>query len=136
VQADDNDRLVREAFRPWEGGDSGPFFELVAEDVRWTVIGTTAASGVFESKQALIDGAFGPLLERLDGPLVARLVDVSTGGDKVFLQFESAGVTTDGIEYQQAYCFAMRMSERRIVDVTAYLDTELLARVLPNGPGA
>jgi hypothetical protein len=30
----------------------------------------------------------------------------------------------------------MRMSERRIVDVTAYLDTELLARVLPNGPGA
>jgi uncharacterized protein len=118
------------------GRDSGPFFDLVAEDVRWTVIGTTAASGVFESKQALIDGAFGPLLERLDGPLVTRLIDVSVDGDKVFLQFESAGVTTDDIEYQQVYCFAMRMSDRRIVEITAYLDTDLLARALPNGPGA
>jgi ketosteroid isomerase-like protein len=127
---------VREAFRPWQEGDAGPFFELVAEDVRWTVIGTTAASGVFESKQALIDGAFGPLLKRLDGPLVTRLIDVAADGDKVFLQFEGAGVTTDGIEYQQVYCFAMRMNERRIVEITAYLDTELLARVLPKGPGA
>lgn len=128
--------MVREAFRPWEEGDSGPFFDLVAEDVNWTVIGTTPASGVFESKQALIDGAFGPLLERLGGRLVTRLIDVSADGDKVFLQFESAGVTTDGIDYQQVYCFAMRMSDRRIAEITAYLDTDLLARVLPSGPGA
>jgi ketosteroid isomerase-like protein len=53
LEAEDNRRLVREAFRPWEEGDSGPFFDLVAEDVRWTVIGTTSVSGVFESKQAL-----------------------------------------------------------------------------------
>ena len=72
---------MREAFRPWEEGDSGPFFDLVAEDVRWTVIATTAASGAFESKRALI-------------------------------------------------------SDRRIVEITAYLDTDLLARVLANGPGA
>jgi ketosteroid isomerase-like protein len=136
LEAEDNRRLVREAFRPWEEGDSGPFFDLVAEDVRWTVIGTTSVSGVFESKQALIDGAFGPLLERLDGPLVTRLIDLSADGDKVFLQFESAGVTTDAIEYRQVYCFAMRMRDRRIAEITAYLDTDLLERVLPNGPGA
>ena len=38
AKSDDNKRLVREAFRPWEAGDSGLFFALVADDVRWTVM--------------------------------------------------------------------------------------------------
>jgi uncharacterized protein len=136
ASADDNRRAVRAAFLPWEQGDSGPFFDLVADDVRWTVIGSTPVSGVYESKQALISGAFGPLLERLDGRLVTRLIDISADGDKVFLQHESSGVTTDGIPYEQVYCFAMKMRDLRIVEIVAYLDTELLARVLPNPSSA
>ncbi len=128
--ADDNRRAVQEAFLPWEQGDSGPFFDLVADDVRWTVIGSTVASGVFESKQDLISRAFGPLMKRLDGRLVTRLVDITAEGDKVILQHESSGVTTDGIPYEQVYCFVMKMRDLRIVEILAYLDTELLARVL------
>ncbi len=127
--AEHNKLLVREAFRPWEAGDSGPFFALIADDVRWTVIGTTPASGVFTSKQALIDGAFAPLLDRLGGKLTARFVDLAAEGDKVFLRFESSGVTKTGLRYDQVYCWAMVMRDQRIVEITAYLDTELLVRV-------
>lgn len=129
AKSDDNKRLVREAFRPWEAGDSGLFFALVADDVRWTVIGSTPASGVFESKQALVNAAFGPLLERLDGALVTRFVDVAADGDKAFLRFESSGVAKTGLRYHQVYCFAMVMRERRIVEIVAYLDTDLLVEV-------
>ena len=127
--SDDNKRRVREAFRPWEEGDSGPFFDLIAEDVRWTVIGSTPVSGVYESKQALVEAAFGPLLERLDGTLSTRFVDLATDGDKVFLRFESSGVTKTGRPYDQVYCFAMVMREQRIVEIVAYLDTDLLVKV-------
>jgi ketosteroid isomerase-like protein len=127
--SDDNKRVVREAFRPWEEGDSGPFFALIAEDVRWTVIGSTPVSGVYESKQALVEAAFGPLLERLAGMLSTRFVDVAAEGDKVFLRFESSGVAKTGLHYEQVYCFAMVMREQRIVEIVAYLDTELLAKV-------
>jgi ketosteroid isomerase-like protein len=127
--SDDNKRVVREAFRPWEEGDSGPFFALIAEDVRWTVIGSTPVSGVYESKQALVEAAFGPLLERLAGMLSTRFVDVAAEGDKVFLRFESSGVAKTGLHYEQVYCFAMVMREQRIVEIAAYLDTELLAKV-------
>ncbi len=127
--ADENKRLVREAFRPWEAGDSGPFFALIADDVVWTVIGTTPASGVFRSKQALIDEAFGPLLDRLDGPLKTRFIDVAADGDKVFLRHESTGIAKTGLRYEQVYCFAMVMRDGRITEITAYLDTDLLARI-------
>lgn len=129
--AEENRRTVREAFRPWEEGDPGPFFDLIADDVRWTVIGSTSVSGVYDSKQGLIDGAFGPLLDRFEGPLVTTFGDLGVDGDKVYLEFTSLAVTTDGITYDQAYCWAMKMRDGRIVEITAYLDTELLARVLP-----
>lgn len=129
MTAEDNKSLVRDAFRPWEQGDSGPFFALVADEVTWTVIGSTAVSGLYRSKQALIDGAFGPLLERLDGPLKTRFIDIAAEGDKVFLRFESSGRAKSGLRYEQAYCFAMVMRDGRIIEIVAYLDTDLLARI-------
>jgi ketosteroid isomerase-like protein len=127
--AEDNKRLVVEAFRPWEEGNSRPFFDLIADDVAWTVIGSTPASGKFASKQAVIDQAFGPFLERLDGPLKTRFIDIGVEGDKVFLRFHSSGVAKIGLHYEQDYCWAMVMREGRIVEIFAYLDTDLLARM-------
>ena len=124
-----NKRRLREAFRPWESGDSRPFFDMIADDVTWTVIGTTSVSGTYHSKQALIDNAFGPLLSTLDGPLKTTFVDLAGEGDKLFLRFTSRGVTTTGICYDQTYCWAMVMPGDRITEITAYLDTDLLRRV-------
>lgn len=126
---DDNKQRVREAFRPWEEGNSGPFFDLIADDVTWTVIGSTPVSGVYHSKQALLDRAFHPLLDRLAGPLKTRFIDIAADGDRVFLRFESAGVAKTGLHYDQVYCFAMVMRDGRITEIVAYIDTDLLLRV-------
>jgi ketosteroid isomerase-like protein len=127
--SDENKRLVIQAFQPWEQGNSSPFFDLIADDVTWTVIGTTAASGVFHSKKEVIDRAFGPLLRRLTRPLTARFVDIAADEEKVYLRFESTGIAKTGIHYKQAYCFAMVMRGGRIIEIVAYLDTDLLARI-------
>ncbi|MES0885277.1 nuclear transport factor 2 family protein [Roseibium sp. SCP14] len=130
TQTDSNKQLVRQAFQPWEQGDSGPFFDLVADDVKWTVIGSTPVSGVYHSKQDLIDRAFGPLLKKLEGRMTTRLVDIAGEGEKVFLQFTSYGVTKSGLKYNQTYCFAMVVRNDRIAEIVAYIDTDLLRRVL------
>ncbi len=98
--------------------------------MRWSVIGSTPASGLFESKQALIDGGFAPLLARLEGGLVTRFVELAAEGARVFLRFESSGVGRNGVLYEQVYCWAMTMRDGRIVEITAYLDTDLLRRIL------
>lgn len=130
TQADNNKSLVRAAFQYWERGDPTRFFDLIADDVNWTVIGTTRVSGVYSSKQALIDTAFGPLLEQMEGPLTTRLRDVSADGTKVFLEFASQGVTHSGVHYDQVYCWSMTMQGEKIDRIIAYLDTDLLRRVL------
>jgi uncharacterized protein len=42
---------------------------------------------------------------------------------------EDSGFVADHA-YEQVYCRAMTMRDGRIVEITAYLDTDLLVRVL------
>ena len=93
------------------------------------MIGSTSVSGVYRSKRALLDKAFLPLLDRLDGPLKTRFIDVAADGDRVFLRHESTGIAKTGLRYEQVYCFAMVMRDGRITEIVAYLDTDLLRRV-------
>jgi len=124
-----NKRLVLEALGPFEKGDSGPFFDLIAEDVKWTVIGTTPMSGVYHSKQKMFDKAIHPLMDRLEDGLRTKFVDLVGEGDKVILRFEASGVAKTGMPYDQAFCWAMVMRDGRIVEIADYLDTDLLRRI-------
>jgi ketosteroid isomerase-like protein len=127
---EENRQTVRAAFEQWEQGDSRPFFALVADDVRWTVTGSTGISGTFHSKDAFVTQAAGLLTKRFAGPLAAKLVDVSADGDKVFVQWEGSAVSVTGLDYEQAYCWVLSMRDGRVVEALAYLDTELVSAVL------
>jgi len=51
MSAADNKKLIQDVFAAWAGGDGAAFFNILADDVRWTVIvtgnGSTAASKRF-----------------------------------------------------------------------------------------
>ena len=49
--APENKKLIHDAFRAWSGGDGAAFFNLLADDVTWTVIGSTAVSRTYKSKK-------------------------------------------------------------------------------------
>ena len=123
----ENKRLVADAFAAWEHGDYLPFFKVVADDVRWTVIGSTPISGTFEGKQAFLNGAVVPLHDRLARPIQAAVLDVFGDGDHVILRWKGESESKDGHPYHQTYCWVMHLAGGMIVDVTAYLDTGLVS---------
>jgi uncharacterized protein len=54
-------KQVREIFKGLEDGDGAAFFEHVADDVDWTVMGTHPLAGHYACKQAFIAGTFAKL---------------------------------------------------------------------------
>jgi len=88
-----NRQLVADAFAAWEHGDFKPFFEIVADDVTWTVIGSTTISGTYHGKQAFIDGAVGPIHDALAGPIQATVLNVFEDADHVILQWKGESTT-------------------------------------------
>jgi ketosteroid isomerase-like protein len=55
---------VREVFKGLETGSGGAFFEHVADDVDWTVMGTHPLAGHYRSKRAFQEATFGKLSNR------------------------------------------------------------------------
>ena len=128
--ASTNKKTVQDAFAAWADGDGNAFFRLLADDVRWTVIGTTEISGSFTSRQEFLDKAAGKIGAVLARPLVPNLVSLLADGDLVSIQWEGQSETKSGRAYRQTYSWVVRFEQGRVVEGTAYLDTELLTAVL------
>jgi len=125
----ENKKLIQDAFAGWARGDSNAFFNLLAEDVRWTVIGNTPVSRTYTSRAEFVDGAANPLTAKLAGPIVPTVRDVIAEGDKVVLQWEGRSSGKNGTIYHQTYCWVMRFADGKVREGTAYLDTELISQL-------
>ena len=127
--APENKKLIQDAFSAWSGGDRGAFLNLLADDVTWTVIGSTAVSRTYKTKKEFLEGAVRPLGEKIAGAIRPTLRDILVEGDKVALQWDGHAVGKNGTEYDQTYCWMMRIVDGKVREGTAYLDTELIARL-------
>ena len=61
----ENKQLVQRVFAELERGNPRPFVDSFADDVRWTVMGTTPWSRIYDGKAAVLSDLLGPLRERL-----------------------------------------------------------------------
>lgn len=129
MSAADNKKLIQEAFQAWGRGDGNAFFNLLADDVHWTVIGNTAVSRTYTSKAGFQEGAVRPLNGKLAGGIVPTVRDIIAEGDKVVLQWDGRGTGKNGTIYSQTYCWVMRIENGKVREGTAYLDTELITQL-------
>ena len=123
----ENKKLIQDTFAAWADGDGMAFFNALAEDVQWTVIGTSPVSRTYTSRQAFVDGAAKPLTAKLAGPIQPTVVNIIAEGDNVVLQWEGKATTKAGKPYNNSYCWVMRIADGEVREGTAYIDTELVA---------
>lgn len=125
--AAENKQLIQAAFDAWAAGDGAAFFNILAEDVQWTVIGSGPVSRVYTSRQAFLDGAAKPLNAKLAGPIQPTVVNIIAEGDQVVLQWEGTATAKSGKPYNNSYCWVMRVADGKVREGTAYIDTALVA---------
>ncbi|KIY02668.1 uncharacterized protein Z520_01133 [Fonsecaea multimorphosa CBS 102226] len=123
---------------------------LLADDVDWTISGHSPMSARYTSKQDFIDNTLKVLRERvLTEPLRlgVRHVIVSPVGEEgkegkdeeiegeVVVELEALdAVCRNGLPYDMRYCWICKFARGKIVQVRAYLDTDLLTRAIQQNP--
>ncbi len=115
--SDDNKRIVSSFFEAGNRGDMDTCLGLLADEIRWTNIGSTRFSGTFEGKQAVLEGLLGPLFGRLKNGIVSQVEDLIAEGDRVVVLSLGSSETVDGKPYNNRYCQVMRVVDGRIVAV-------------------
>lgn len=128
IMADENDietrnrQAVQAGFEAWRNG-TGSVFDLLAPDVRWTIVGNSPVSRTFVSRQEFLDVVITPFNARLSGRLVPTVRGVYADGDMVIMLFDGEGTARDGKPYRNTYPWYMRIRDGQVVDVVAFFDT-------------
>jgi ketosteroid isomerase-like protein len=126
----DNKRLMQNIFSELSKGNSRPFVESLADDVRWTVTGTTKWSKTFEGKQAVLADLLKPLGAQFAVPYKATALRMIAEGDYVVVEGRGCVTTMAGLPYNNAYCWIYRIGDGKMKEITEYLDTELVTSAL------
>jgi uncharacterized protein len=125
-----NKQLVQEIFVELAKGNSRPFVESLADDVRWTLTGTTAWSKTYDGKQAVQSELLRPLFAQFADRYTAEATRLTAEDDRVVVEARGRVTTKAGQPYNNAYCYVFRLVDGRVKEITEYFDTELVAIAL------
>jgi ketosteroid isomerase-like protein len=128
-----NENVVN-IFRGLETGNGAAFFEHVADDVDWTVMGTHALAGHYSSKKVLIEGTFAKLGRVLPGGAQLRVEHVIVKGDEAAVELHSLATARSGMRFDNRYCWVAYFRDGSIVKVRASLDSAMVARLFEENP--
>ena len=126
IQADS----VRSLFANLESGRTDVFFDHVAEDVNWTVMGTHPLAGTYHTKADFLAHTFARLNKLLKEGVILRVTNLLVDGDTAVVELQSLSTALNGKPFNNRYCWIARFSNGTIVEVRAYLDSALVQRLI------
>jgi uncharacterized protein len=125
---------VREIFEGLENGDGAAFFEHVADDVDWTVMGTHPLAGHYRSKKSFIAGTFAKLGQVLPQGAQLKVEHLLVKDNEAVVELHSLATAENGMRFDNRYCWVVYFQDGVIVRVRAYLDSAMVARLFNENP--
>ncbi|MGO9452454.1 MAG: nuclear transport factor 2 family protein [Candidatus Binataceae bacterium] len=125
----ENKELIRSMWAEAAKGNVEVILNSYADDVRYTIIGTTKFSGTFSGKQDVVNRLFTPLFAQLVAGIAITPDNLIADGEFVAMQAHGEAKSKSGADYNNTYCFVFRVQGGKIKEITEYLDSELVTRV-------
>jgi ketosteroid isomerase-like protein len=125
-----NKGLLEYVYTEASRGNAEPLISALADDIRWTIIGTTPLSGTFEGKQDVIAKLLVPLRARLESSVSFTFERFIAEGDHVVMLAKGSATAKTGRPYENVYAIVAKIVDGRIQEMTDYVDTELITSAL------
>jgi ketosteroid isomerase-like protein len=97
-----NKRLVEAAMQAWGAGTGSPY-DLLADDASWTIVGHSAASKTYPSREDFLREVISPFNARMSVGLKPKIREIVSDGDYVVVFFDASGIAKDGVPYSNTY---------------------------------
>lgn len=130
MTATDNKQLMQAIFDGFAKGDGRAFIEAMADDFCWTLTGTTAWSKTYRGKQAVRQDLLKPLFAKFADQYLNDAQRIIAEGDFVVVECRGRVMTKTGQPYNNSYCWVCRLADGKLVELTEYMDTELVTKAL------
>jgi uncharacterized protein len=127
----ENKQLLEQIYAELSRGSVQALLDSLADDIQWTIIGTTVLSGTSHGKPDVIEKILKPLRARLaDSPIVFSIERLIAEGEYVVMQEHGQATAKNGKPYNNTYCIVCRIVDGQVKEMTDYIDTELITSAL------
>jgi len=122
-----NRQIVSDAFTAWSSG-TGYISSIFAPEMKWEIVGRSAASKKYENTQQFVDEVLQPFGARFRAdrpfrPTRIRAVYADDEQNTVSVVWDGEGTTLNGTTYRNTYAWFMTMDGGMVVEGTAFYDS-------------
>ena len=117
-----NKGLVLASFEAWKAGTGSPY-DLLADDVEWTIVGHSLASKTYKSREAFMSEVIRPFNARMSVGLKPTIRNIYTDGNTVIVFFDASGTAIDGKPYANTYAWFLELDNGKVVKASAFFDS-------------
>lgn len=134
MTAIDNRSLIERIMEARSRRDHAPFIAAMADDFVWRITGSSAWSAEYVGKADVCERLLKPLYTQFVAPSSITPTRILADGDHVVVQCHGDATTISGQRYANTYCLVIRMQDGKLREMTEYMDTALVDRVLQPPP--
>ena len=110
--------------------DNSQFFEYVADNINWTIMGTHPLAGTYKSKENFISHTFGRLNKILKEGVILKINNNIVQSNTAVIELESLSTALNGKPFNNTYCWIVEFENKLIVKVHAYVDSALVQKII------
>lgn len=126
-----NKEIISKAFDEVNNGKPEAFLNIMDENFKLAIIGSTPLSGMHVGLQNVWKNLISPITNALEVQPTIVIDQLVAEGDVVVVKAHGeGGKAKNGIDYNNTYCHFMRFRDGKLVESTEYLDTELTRSAL------
>ena len=120
-----NKQIIQQAFDGLARADARAFVDAMAEDFTWIIEGQSRWSGRYEGKAAFQNELVPALFANFAGEYRNHADEIIAEGDRVVVLARGEAKTVRGEDYDNSYCFVIRMRDGKMIELREYMDTAL-----------
>lgn len=124
----DGKKLVMDVMAALANGDDRPFLDAMHNDMKWTWMGSGGLSRTFDGKESVLHELWKSVKTDIAQPFRVTATLILAEGDYVVVEGVGNNKTPNGKEYNNRYCWVMKISGGKIVELKEYMDTDLVRR--------
>ena len=133
MAADENRRIIAEAFDGLSRGDARAFIDAMADGFTWIIEGQSRFSRRFEGKDSVRNELVPALFANFATDYRNHAEEIIVEGDRVVVLARGEVTTVRGESYDNSYCFVIRMRAGQMIELREYMDTALAEARLEMG---
>lgn len=124
----DEKKLVRDVMNALAEGNDQLFLEAMHTDVKWTWMGSGDLSRTFDGKESVLHELWKSVKTDIVQPFRVKATLILADGEYVVVEGLGTNKASNGKEYNNRYCWIMKIIEGQIVELKEYMDTDLVRR--------